>query len=295
MVSAMKKKLLASFICGISLLFFGTFTGHTDFWGYSPIKIVKADADGVVRVTTPYATVYNAPNGNSTRTLPMNSAWKFDKRVLQNGMYWYRVSPSEWINDTQCAEKITNVWYANGVVTVQSGKTATVRVAMNGRSTGQTLGSNTQWRYDIKATDNWGYTWYRVTTSGWVSSYEVNDNNNKGQQIANVARQYVGYPYSWGGSSPSTGFDCSGLVQYVYNKCGIELPRISQQQSTRGYAVSMSSLQPGDLLFWGSTGSAYHVAIYLGNNQYIHAPQPGQTVTIQNINAWYPDFAIRVI
>lgn len=111
--------------------------------------------------------------------------------------------------------------------------------------------------------------------------------------VLEIAQQFIGVPYVWGGTSPS-GFDCSGLVQYVYAKVGRSLPRVTYAQETAGSYISVSQAQPGDLLFWGPKGSSHHVAIYMGGGQYIHAPQPGQSVTIQSISYYAPDFAVRL-
>lgn len=113
---------------------------------------------------------------------------------------------------------------------------------------------------------------------------------NKLNTIVDTASQYIGVPYVWGGISPS-GFDCSGLTQYVYGECGISLPRVVAQQINVGYSVSFDNLQKGDLLFWGN----YHVAIYIGDGQYIHAPEPGQSVTIQSMSYYYPTSARRIV
>lgn len=102
-------------------------------------------------------------------------------------------------------------------------------------------------------------------------------------------------PYVWGGSTLS-GMDCSGLVDYVYkNAEGISLPHNTIALESYVTTESVSAAQPGDLIFWGSKGSTYHVAIYIGNNQYVAAPQPGQNVDVETISSYFaPSFAGRV-
>lgn len=89
--------------------------------------------------------------------------------------------------------------------------------------------------------------------------------------ILATAVQYIGTPYLWGGSSPA-GFDCSGYVQYVFARHGISLPRVSKDQYHSGTWVSRSNLQPGDLVFFNTSGSGVsHLGIYMGENEFIHA------------------------
>lgn len=114
-----------------------------------------------------------------------------------------------------------------------------------------------------------------------------------GGSIASNAAKYIGVPYVYGGTSPS-GFDCSGLIYYAAKEAGINLPRTSQAQSTLGSYVSVSDLKAGDLVFWGGVGSAYHVGIYIGGGQYLHAPAPGQNVTIQSMAYFAPSFGRRL-
>ncbi|MCT3164856.1 hypothetical protein EFO74_09000 [Lacticaseibacillus rhamnosus] len=114
-----------------------------------------------------------------------------------------------------------------------------------------------------------------------------------GGSIAGNAAKYLGVPYVYGGTSPA-GFDCSGLIYYAAKEAGISLPRTSQAQSTLGSYVSVSDLQAGDLVFWGGVGSAYHVGVYIGNGQYIHAPEPGQNVTVQSVAYFAPSFGLRL-
>jgi cell wall-associated NlpC family hydrolase len=93
-----------------------------------------------------------------------------------------------------------------------------------------------------------------------------------GQKIVDTAKQYLGVPYVWGGSTPS-GFDCSGLTQYVFRAHGINLPRTTKEQWTVGKSISKSQLEIGDLVFFANTYTSgiSHVGIYVGDNQFIHA------------------------
>lgn len=104
-----------------------------------------------------------------------------------------------------------------------------------------------------------------------------------GQAIAEDAKKYVGIPYVWGGTDPAKGLDCSGLVQRVYKDFGIDLPRVAVDQGNAGTTVpNLAAAKPGDLLVMRG---GEHIGIYMGNNQYIHAPQPGQNVQIAEIPA----------
>jgi peptidoglycan DL-endopeptidase CwlO len=109
--------------------------------------------------------------------------------------------------------------------------------------------------------------------------------------IAN-AKQYLGVPYVWGGSTPS-GFDCSGFVQYVYRSVGISLPRTARAQQNVGTRISVNQVQPGDLVFNGKI--AYHVGIYIGGGQYIHAPQTGDVVKIASYDPSRFSSAARIL
>jgi cell wall-associated NlpC family hydrolase len=101
--------------------------------------------------------------------------------------------------------------------------------------------------------------------------------------VVGIAMRYLGTPYVWGGASPS-GFDCSGFVMYVYSQIGVSLPHSSYAQYGYGSPVSLSQLQPGDLVFFDGLG---HVGIYVGGGSFIHAPHTGDVVKISSLTGWY--------
>lgn len=118
--------------------------------------------------------------------------------------------------------------------------------------------------------------------------------NKTGNSVVDEAMKYVGVPYVWGGKDPS-GFDCSGFTSYVYRQAtGKEIGGWTVPQESVGVRISTSEAVAGDLLFWGGSGGTYHVAISLGNGEYIHAPSPGQSVKVQNSDYFAPDFGVRV-
>ena len=135
--------------------------------------------------------------------------------------------------------------------------------------------------------------WYKID-SGYISAeYAVivdAASATLGSEIANYALTFVGYPYVYGGSSPS-GFDCSGFTSYVYAQFGISLNRSASNQLDNGTPVSMSELQPGDLVLFKKSGTgskrASHVGIYIGGNQFVHASTSTVGVIVSNMSDAY--------
>jgi peptidoglycan DL-endopeptidase CwlO len=105
-----------------------------------------------------------------------------------------------------------------------------------------------------------------------------------GRRVVGYAKRFLGVRYVYGGSTPRSGFDCSGFVRYVYAHFGVALPHSSYAQFGDGRRVSRRSLRPGDLIFFDGLG---HVGLYVGNGRFIHAPHTGTHVRIEKLGGWY--------
>ncbi len=105
-------------------------------------------------------------------------------------------------------------------------------------------------------------------------------------QVVFTAMQMVGVPYQWGGSSPQ-GFDCSGLVQFAYSNAGLRLPRTAAEQLAASTPVTLENAQAGDLLFFRDGSRTSHVAIYLGEGRFVHAPSTGNSVSLDSFGNAY--------
>jgi peptidoglycan DL-endopeptidase CwlO len=109
--------------------------------------------------------------------------------------------------------------------------------------------------------------------------------SSRGARVAAIAQRYLGIPYRWGGESPSTGFDCSGFVYYVFSRVGVSLPRVVSAQYQVGSPVPRRNLRPGDIVFFNGLG---HDGIYIGGGRFVHSPNSGDVVKISGIHdSWY--------
>jgi cell wall-associated NlpC family hydrolase len=113
----------------------------------------------------------------------------------------------------------------------------------------------------------------------WIRGVHLGRSLTVGERAVGYARRFLGVPYRWGGSSPS-GFDCSGLVRYVYHRFGIELPHSSYGDFGLGRRVTRAALLPGDLVFFDGVG---HVGLYVGRGRFIHAPHSGTRVQVSSL------------
>jgi peptidoglycan DL-endopeptidase CwlO len=129
------------------------------------------------------------------------------------------------------------------------------------------------------------------------SSASVSSSSSATGSAASViafAQSQVGDAYVMGGTGPNS-WDCSGLMQAAFRTVGVDLPRVSGAQSTAGTQVSLSNLQPGDILYWGSAGSAYHVAVYVGGGEFVGAQNPSTGVVQKSLDYDPPSGAVRVL
>ena len=127
-----------------------------------------------------------------------------------------------------------------------------------------------------------------------VENVEMNT-AGKGQEISDFALQFVGNPYVWGGTSLTSGAHCSGFVQSVYRNFGISLPRVAADQAQAGTRVSLEQLQTGDLIFYADGGAIYHVVLYLGNGQVVHASSAATGIKISPVNWQNAVWGVRLI
>ncbi|MET7494473.1 C40 family peptidase [Streptomyces sp900116325] len=137
----------------------------------------------------------------------------------------------------------------------------------------------------------------RTTLSATAGSASVASSSSATGSAASVisfVKAQVGDAYVSGGTGPNS-WDCSGLVQAAFRSVGVDLPRVSQAQSTAGTQVSLSNLQPGDILYWGGAGSAYHVGVYVGGGQFVGAQNPSTGVVLRSLDYDPPSGAVRVL
>lgn len=106
-------------------------------------------------------------------------------------------------------------------------------------------------------------------------------------QVVAFGKKFLGMPYKWGGTSPSTSFDCSGLMQYITGKFGLSIPRISYQQANSGKRVAVANLRAGDLIAWDNSSrnpGADHIAMYVGNGSILEAARTGTDIRIRKLS-----------
>ncbi|MGW3206535.1 C40 family peptidase [Streptomyces sp. NPDC001135] len=145
-----------------------------------------------------------------------------------------------------------------------------------------------------RASRNAERTTLSATTDSGSTSTSTSTATGSAAAVISFVKAQIGKAYVSGATGPSA-YDCSGLVQTAFKQVGISLPRVSQDQSTAGTQVSLSNLQPGDILYWGPAGSAYHVAVYVGDGMFVGAQNPSSGVGEHPLSYDPPTGAVRVL
>lgn len=238
--------------------------------------------------------------------------------VDKKGNLWYKVGTREWIEarytvdvDKETTTPVNTSTKAKKTAkkSTKKAKKTTTKKTTNIISLGNTTKkkSTKTEAAKVKKAKKIVDATVKKTTKKTTKKVTSTQASSKAAAIVALAKEQVGKPYAWGANGPDS-FDCSSLVQYVYqHAAGMELPRTTYDQVKVGQTVynksqsndqpvSASNLQVGDLLFWGSETAPYHVAIYIGNNQYINAATPEQGTIIQTMTSYYnPTIVKRVL
>ena len=223
--------------------------------------------------TTNNASVATAPVQTNTAATPQQTSAAAQAPVAQTTAQQSTYTAST--NNTYVAPAKTN-YYAQANTTVKTQQAATYSAPAQNTTATKPAQHQTQQASSQAAQP--------------AKQQASTQSSSTAQTVVNAAKSQIGKPYVWGATGPNA-YDCSGLVQYAYSQAGKNIGRTTYQQAGAGQHVSVSQAQAGDILMWGD----YHDAIYVGNNQYVHAPQPGQNVTQATISSYFmPDYAIRV-
>ena len=234
--------------------------------------------------------IINSYNRGKELTITGSSGdWTACRIDGQSGyVYSQYVTTTKPGSDTTVEEPETTTAYIRGnTVRFRSGPSLSSSI-LGEYNTGKEIsvtGTSGDWTACvIDGQSGYVYSQYVTTTKPAVSG---TGGSELGRQIAEYALQFVGYNYVWGGTSPSTGFDCSGLMYYVYSQFGYQLNRVAEDQARNGVHVDPSELQPGDILCFYSNGYIGHVGMYIGNGQFVHAANSRSGVIITDLTTGY--------
>ena len=273
----------------------------------SAVLAINSSEASAAQIGVVKTSALNVRSGAGTNHSIIGKLYKGDKvDILDSSNNWYKVklsngkigwASSQYIDTNHSANSQNNGTVNTSALNIRQG--AGTNYSIIGKL----------YKGDVVNILSSSNGWYKIELSngstGWVSSQYItlgtlpsddtnNDstnstNPNKIDAVIDLAKKQIGKPYVWGATGPDS-FDCSGLTSYVYkNAANISLPRTSSEQAKVGDTISKSDLMPGDLIFSSTngTGNVSHVGIYIGNNEMIHSPKPGQNVQIVKINTTY--------
>lgn len=243
-----------------------------------------------------YKVIYNGTNAYVRSDLLDLTEYPYENRDSSNSPKYYRKGAS--IGSVPESSESNSSSAQESEQTTASG-TAVVKadaLYLRAKATTNSTALDMAYRNDSVSLLAQEGVWYKVSYNGqegymhgdYLGIGESATINTVGQKIVDCAMQYLGVPYVWGGSSPS-GFDCSGLVQYVARSCGYSIGRTVSQQWPYGTEVSKENLRPGDIVFFTNTYTSgfSHVGIYVGDGNFIHAPSSGSVVKITSLESSY--------
>ena len=215
--------------------------------------------------------------------------------VDKKGNLWYKVGTREWIEARYTVDVNEEEPVKTAAKTTKK-KSAVVNLANKVKQATQkkkTTKADKVKKANQIVNETVKKTTAKKKTDNKIPSVQA---SSRAAAVVALAKEQVGKPYVWGATGPDK-FDCSGLVQYVYqHAAGINLPRTTYDQVKVGQTVPLDQLQAGDLVFWGSETAPYHVAIYIGNNQYVNSATPDQGTILQNMSSYYtPTIAKRIL
>ena len=267
--------------------------GSIGSWAREAAQLCASNA--FVDGTKTGSSYYLRPTAGASRQEAMVMFLRAYKDVRQ----WYYVNittASVEINESDLNVTVTETSKTMYV------STDTLNVRDSWLSTSTKVGTLTR-NQSVTVTGSCSNGWYRIKFEGHTayvsgkylsdeagassSSGSISSGSGTATDIANFAMSFVGYSYVWGGMSPSTGFDCSGLMYYVLTQYGYSMKRVANDQMTQGTAISRDNLQVGDLVFFGYGSYANHVGMYIGNGNFVHASTPSTGVRVNSLNETY--------
>lgn len=222
------------------------------------------------------------------------SVWNVAETAVDSkGSLWYKVGTREWIEARYTVDVSEEEPVKTATKTTKK-KSPVANLANKVKRATQK--KKTTKEDKVKKANQIVNETVKKTTANKKTNTSSIQASSKAASIVALAKEQVGKPYVWGATGPDK-FDCSGLVQYVYqHAAGINLPRTTYDQVKVGQTVPLDKLQAGDLVFWGSETAPYHVAIYIGNNQYVNSATPEQGTIIQTMTSYYnPTIVKRVL
>lgn len=209
--------------------------------------------------------------GDTVTVTGASGSWT---KVLYNGQSGYVYS--QYVSTAYTATaSVTNLYYGCSGTAVRALQENLILLGYLNDTADGVFGSKTAAAVRLYQTKN-GLTVDGI--AGKITQGAINAEVGRIETVIATAKQYLGLAYQWGGSSPETGFDCSGFTQYCFAQAGITIPRVSYNQAAGGITVLASEIRPGDIVCFNSPVS--HVGIYLGDGLFIHSPKEGDVVKI---------------